>query len=137
MLNLVYSNQLMEHVHPDDAILQLRNVYRALTARGAYICVPPNRLSGPHDISKYFDEVATGFHLKEYTNTELSRIFKDVGFSKLFVLVGGGGFSLRFPMLPIRWLEALLAGLPRRLRLAVSSRLPIRPLLGIRLLAIK
>lgn len=77
---LAYSNQLMEHLHPDDALTQLANIYDALAPGGAYVCVTPNRLNGPCDISRYFDNVATGFHLKEYTATELIAMFRKVGF---------------------------------------------------------
>jgi len=69
-ISIAYSNQLMEHLHPEDAYYQLKNIYKALNNNGKYICRTPNRLSGPHDISMYFDNVATGFHLKEYTITE-------------------------------------------------------------------
>lgn len=64
-IDLAYSNQLMEHLHPDDAYHQLKNIYAALKPSGKYICITPNRLYGPTDISKYFDDVAKGFHLKE------------------------------------------------------------------------
>jgi len=79
-VTLAYSNQLMEHLHPEDALLQLTNIYRALAPGGIYICITPNRLNGPHDISRYFDDVATGFHLREYTSTELIAMFRRVGF---------------------------------------------------------
>ena len=71
-VDVAYSNQLMEHLHPDDALRQVREVYRALKPGGVYVCVTPNRLGGPYDISRYFDTVATGLHLKEYTVTECS-----------------------------------------------------------------
>ena len=38
---------------------------------GVYICITPNRVSGPHDVSRGFDEVATGFHMHEYTGREI------------------------------------------------------------------
>ena len=78
----------MEHLHPDDAFEQLENIYRALTPGGVYICVTPNRLSGPHDISSLYDEVATGFHLKEYSISELHSLFRRVGFSRIRVHFG-------------------------------------------------
>ena len=71
---------------------QLKNIYQALAPGGSYLCFTPNRLSGPHDISKYFDEVATGFHLREYTNTELVAIFKKTGFSEIMVYMGFKGY---------------------------------------------
>ncbi len=82
-INVAYSNQLMEHLHPDDAYEQLQNVYRVLSYGGKYICITPNRLLGPHDVSKYFDKIATGFHLKEYTSTDVHSLFRKVGFSKI------------------------------------------------------
>ena len=63
-VDVAYSNQLMEHLHPDDAVEQLHNVYRALKPGGAYICITPNALCGPHDVSRGFDREPTGFHLK-------------------------------------------------------------------------
>ena len=50
-VDVAYSNQLMEHLHPDDAVEQLANVYDALKPGGVYLCITPNRVSGPHDIS--------------------------------------------------------------------------------------
>ena len=66
-VDVAYSNQLMEHLHPDDALEQLRSIYQVLAPGGVYVCITPNRLNGPHDISGYFADVATGLHLKEYT----------------------------------------------------------------------
>ncbi|MGF1491700.1 MAG: class I SAM-dependent methyltransferase [Microcoleaceae cyanobacterium] len=97
-VDVAYSHQLMEHLHPDDALEQLRNLYRALAPGGIYICITPNRLSGPHDISRYFDEVATGFHLKEYTVTELSDLFRAVGFSKVTWVKDNGKMHLEIPV---------------------------------------
>jgi SAM-dependent methyltransferase len=52
-VDLVFSNQLMEHLHPDDASAQLQEIYRVLRNGGSYICVTPNRANGPHDCSAY------------------------------------------------------------------------------------
>jgi SAM-dependent methyltransferase len=90
-IQVAFSNQLMEHLHPEDALTQLRNVYDALAAGGVYICLTPNRLTGPHDISRQFDDVATGFHLREYTIAELRKVFLDVGFRRTSIIIGGRG----------------------------------------------
>lgn len=97
-VQLAYSHQLMEHLHPEDAQEQLSGIYRALAPGGKYICITPNRLSGPHDISRYFDDVATGFHLKEYTVSELYQLFKQVGFSKVVWVKNKGKITLKFPL---------------------------------------
>ncbi len=136
-VDVVYSNQLMEHLHPDDAFEQLVNIYRALVPGGMYICITPNRLSGPHDVSRYFDEVATCFHLKEYTTNELSSLFRRAGFSRAKVYMGGKGRYIGLPASLFFLHEALLAKLPFRLRKVIARSLPVRFMLGIRLVGIK
>jgi len=136
-IDLAYSDQLMEHLHPDDAIDQLRDIYKSLTQGGRYICITPNRLSGPHDVSQYFDDIATGFHLKEYTLRELSEIFRSVGFRRTQVLVGARGFQVRVPAILPRIIEFLLENTGRRFGRNVARGLPFRLILGIKLVGIK
>ena len=66
------------HLHPEDAGDQLTVRFPARAC--VYVCITPNRVSGPHDILGIFDDVVTGFHLKEYTFRELRRLFEDIGF---------------------------------------------------------
>jgi len=136
-VEVAYSNQLMEHLHPADAFEQLKNIYNALVPGGVYICITPNRLNGPHDVSKYFDEVATGFHLKEYTTFEIDSLFKKVGFSDVKVYIGGRGKYLRFPTFPIALFESVLDRFPYSLRKPIFGNLPFRLLLGTRFVGIK
>lgn len=125
-VNLAYSHQLMEHLHPDDALEQLQNIYTALSPKGLYICITPNRLSGPHDVSKYFDEVATGFHLKEYSVTELNDLFRKVGFSKVNLYKSYKQNYLAIPLNPLtlsvfKGCEELLSILPFPLRRKIAN----------------
>ena len=136
-IDLAYSNQLMEHLHPDDAYAQLQNIYAALAPGGAYVCVTPNRLNGPHDISAYFDETATGFHLKEYTTRELVTLFRSVGFSSVRTFVGGKGIFFEAPPWTVSACESLIERLPRRLRRRVAGHFPFKPILGIRIVGMK
>jgi SAM-dependent methyltransferase len=135
-VDVAYSNQLMEHLHPDDALEQLEGIWRALRPGGVYICLTPNRLSGPHDISEHFDSVATGFHLKEYTIGELSQLFRKVGFRKVQTLLGRRGVCVPAPVAPVVAGEALLGLLPARPRRALGRTFG-RAFLGIRLLGTK
>ena len=135
-VTVAFSNQFMEHLHPDDAREQLQNVHECLTAGGHYVCVTPNRLSGPHDISKYFDTEATGFHLKEYTVTELLALFETVGFSHHRSFVGKKQIYVRVPIAFQRSLEALIGLLPNAARRTLV-RPPFSGLLGIRLVGRK
>jgi hypothetical protein len=124
-------------LHPDDPAEQLKNIFHALIPFGVYICVTPNRLSGPHDISKYFDEVATGFHLKEYSTLELSSLFRKVGFSRVRAYIGAKGKYVGLPICTIGLCETLLDKLPYATRKIIMRIQPIKLLQEIRLIGIK
>jgi ubiquinone/menaquinone biosynthesis C-methylase UbiE len=128
-VTVAYSYQLMEHVHPDDALEQLANIYHALAPGGVYICITPNRLSGPHDVSRYFDTKATGFHMKEYTVTELGTIFRQTGFRKVSLMAGLQGRFLSLPLGPVRMLESLLSCFGRKLGRKLADTPVVRNLL--------
>lgn len=136
-VDVAYSNQLMEHLHPDDALDQLRGLHAALKPGGVYICITPSRLTGPHDISCVFDREAKGFHLKEYTVGDLAALFRQVGFTKIRIIFGGKG---RFTLLPA-WTaticEKLLDMLPHSLSKAIALKPPFRWLFGVRLAGFK
>ena len=136
-IDLAYSDQLMEHLHSEDAREQLKNIHRVLVPGGTYICITPNRLSGPHDVSRNFDDVATGFHLKEYSLTELSQMFSAAGFRQLQVLVGARGIHIRTPTAVIKLVESILTSAPRRLGRIIARGLPLRLVLGVKLVGIK
>ena len=136
-VDLVYSYQLMEHLHPDDAREQLENVFSVLKSGGIYICETPSRLSGPHDISRYFDTYASGFHLKEYTTTELVDLFRGIGFKEVSAYSGLKGRYFRVPMVMIRMLESTLSEIRENWRYGLARRIPCRLLLGTPIVAIK
>ena len=136
-IDLAYSNQLMEHLHPEDALEQLRNIHAALRSGGSYLCITPNRINGPHDISRLFDRVATGFHLKEYTNRELKSMLETTGFSRFSALVLFRGFGFSLPLTPIEWFEWMLSQLPYPLHAKLARLPPFRVLLGVSMVATK
>jgi SAM-dependent methyltransferase len=136
-ITVAYSNQLMEHLHPDDALDQLANIYRALAPGGVYICLTPNRLTGPHDISRYFDTVATGFHLKEYTCTELIAMLRSVGFRTVHQCLRKGSASVTVPGPLAQCTEWMIERLPPRLQKRASTTRLVRGLLEICLIARK
>jgi SAM-dependent methyltransferase len=134
-VDVAFSNQLMEHLHPDDSLRQLENVFRALKPGGLYFCITPNRLSGPHDVSRAFDSTATGLHLKEFTVTELDALFRRVGFSKTTVYTGVSNVLL--PVWPYKIAEKILDILPPRLRKLLTFNKLVRFLLGVKLVGTK
>ncbi len=125
-VDVAYSHQLMEHLHPDDAIEQLQAICHALIPGGTYICITPNKLSGPHDVSQHFDEVATGFHLKEYLLSELYQLFRSAGFSKVSLYKSYKTTHIHIPLSGITMplfiaLESVLKVLPFPLRRKIAS----------------
>ncbi|MCB9655463.1 MAG: class I SAM-dependent methyltransferase [Deltaproteobacteria bacterium] len=136
-IDVAYSNQLMEHLHPDDARAQIENIHRVLAQGGVYVCLTPNRLSGPHDVSRLFDQAARGFHLKEYTASELKRLFLDVGFSRVSIYCFVRERPVRLPSRFVALAETLLDASPWSLRRVLSDRLPFKALLNNLVLATK
>jgi len=136
-VDVAFSNQLMEHLHPRDAAEQLANIHRALAPGGVYFCITPNRLYGPRDISATFDEVATGLHLREYSARELRRLFLDAGFSSVRFYAGARGTYARIPFGMISLFEEFLESLPYRMRKRLADNAPARALLGLRVAAVK
>lgn len=135
-IDFVYSNQLMEHLHPDDAREQLAEIARVLAPGGRYLCVTPSRLSGPHDISMYFEDRPTGFHIKEYTYAELADLFGAAGLRESSVVLSKGHRTVALPLWVGRVLEEVVGRLAATAsRPALSTKL--RNLLGIRLLGRK
>jgi SAM-dependent methyltransferase len=136
-ITLAFSNQLMEHLHPDDALQQLQNIYDALAPGGAYICFTPNGLSGPHDISRYFEPVASGFHLKEYTCGEAISLFKRVGFKSVRQCFRTQTSLVPGSTLLTRIAESSLQMAPRSVRALATRNKSVRGLLELRLIAQK
>ena len=136
-VDVAFSDQLMEHLHPEDAAAQLRNVHRALKSGGVYVVVTPNRVYGPSDISAFFDDEARGFHLKEYSLDEMRAAFLAAGFDRIHVYIGARGAFLRVPAWFVRGVEKLVASLPDGLRRKVADHKATRALLGLRVAGIK
>jgi len=125
-VDLVFSNQLMEHLHVEDASEQLREVFRVLRSGGRYVCSTPNRLTGPHDISCYFRYEPAGFHMREYDHRALAGLFRGVGFAKVAGSVTVKGITLNLPIGAIAPAEALFERLPVRLR----NRIALMPIVS-------
>lgn len=136
-VDVVYSKDLFEHLHPEDAELHLRNVSDVLKPGGIYICRTPNALSGPHDVSQFFDDtVATGLHLKEYTTTELAGLCRQNGFTRAYPYLWTNRRYIPVPLWVVSLAEGTVGMLPHRICRQIAGRLPMKRFLG-RVIAVK
>lgn len=116
-VDLANSDQLMEHLHVEDAKDQLREIHRVLRRGGHYVCTTPSVVTGPHDISALVDDVATGMHMREYDYRSLRALMLKAGFRRVeFPLVIAGYRLATLPYRLMRGIEWALQRLPARLR---------------------
>lgn len=83
--DVVFSQQVIEHLHPEDVPDHFAESFRVLRSGGVLSVETPNRRTGPQDVSRGFVPEAEGLHLKEWFVGELIREFRQAG----FVRVGG------------------------------------------------
>jgi len=139
--DLAFSCHFIEHLHPDDAASHAREMHRILRPGGHYLVVTPNRLYGPHDVSRYFAEEAQGLHLREYTHADLARLLRRAGFEQVRRLRGIGVRPEERAVWPAAIAETTAGVLPTALRRALLGRYgrgtspPFRPLEQVMLVA--
>jgi SAM-dependent methyltransferase len=130
-IDVAFSFQVIEHIHPDDVVEQLKEIYRVLKPGGLYYCITPNRLYGPNDISRDFDREATGLHLKEYSITDLLKLFRSIGFKKVWIERMIKGYHCAAPILPARLLESAIECLPWSIRTPLARSFVMSRLLNV------
>lgn len=132
-VDVLYSSQVLEHLHPDDCVIVVRNAFAALKPGGLFINIVPNWLTGPHDISKYFVNRAEGLHLHEYDNRELSKLLCESGFESCQSYVGTHSICFPLPSKLVGALETVSQAFPQNWR----KNIIMRGLTGVRMAARK
>lgn len=113
-LDLVFSDQIIEHFHPDDVVDHFRLVWRLLKPGGRYVFRTPHALTGPHDVSQYFSYEPEGFHLKEWNFNEMQELLKQQGFSKFIPFWNARGLHWPMPYPYFASCEAIIGRIPKR-----------------------
>ncbi len=121
-MSLVYWNDVIEHIPPDETLDYLRRIHELLAPGGALVTVTPNWHMRPSDVTCLFcppRTEAAGVHLKEYTLREMTRLLTAAGFRRVatpwmvtprrMLFWGNGLAGLK------RWLEPALEWMPFRL----------------------
>lgn len=123
--DVVFSDQILEHIHPDDIPLHFSLAHRALRVEGCYLLRTPHRLSGPHDVSRYFSDEPKGFHLQEWTIRQIASEANDCGFDLETAYWQARSIVIRPPLAYFRIVEKVLSPLPvRRRRGAATLMIP-------------
>ena len=136
-IDLAYSNQLIEHLHPEDAIEHVKDISRILNKGGKYICITPNGINGPHDISRFYGNDLVGFHLKEYLPSELKKLFIANGFKRVraYMIVRRRIFYISIRI--IRITEIVLLLFPKKIRNKLCNFSLIKRINNVIIIAIK
>ncbi len=138
--DLVFWNDVFEHLAPDEVPAFLRRIYALLAPGGYLVTITPNWHMRPSDITVDFcppRTTAVGFHLKEYTLREVSACLRDAGFDRVatpllithgrIVLAGSGLAGLKRLFEPwLEWLPFRLAKLACR-GMGLSCTIARRP----------
>lgn len=111
-VDVVFSDQLIEHLHPQDTALHLSLVHRILKTGGRYVFRTPHAFTGPHDVSRYFSDEPEGFHLKEWTYSEIRTVFENLGYRRFLSRWYAKGINFRVPHSCFYACERILALLP-------------------------
>ena len=92
--DLVHSNDVLEHLHPDDAPAFMERVSALLRPGGYFWLVTPNHWTGPGDATQLRHPLGTpakGLHLHEYTLGELTTLLHTSGFGSVRARLWAGG----------------------------------------------
>ncbi len=137
-ISLAISNQLLEHIHPDDTLAHLREVSRILEGGGRYLIMTPSAVCGPHDVSRYFDRRARGMHLREFDAETIRNCLRAAGFKRLvFYAARGGHLFFSMPYWLARGLDLAFSLVPSSLHTLLVRNKLTRALLGLTVVAYK
>lgn len=135
----VISDQVVEHLHPDDVVTHFAGCRAILRPSGKLLFRTPHAFTGPHDVSRVFGfDAPVGMHLHEYTNRELVARLRAAGFARVAAVLPlpplaarGGPAALvsRSYLAGMLLFERAMAPLSAGRRHAVTARLPgpLRP----------
>lgn len=97
----VFSDQVFEHLHPDDHLTHLSEARKVLASGGRYILRAPHRSGGPRDLSEIFGlDEAVFLHLCEPDYALMHSLCLRAGFDRVSAVLASGrlGVALASPL---------------------------------------
>lgn len=122
-VDVCFSYQFLEHLHPEDVDPHFQMARRVLKSGGVYVFDTPHRYTGPHDISAHFTDRLECFHFQEWTHREMRKLLKRHGFSTAWVFRFGQPQKSIWVNALVDGLELVLSPLPHKLRRSLCQRL--------------
>lgn len=122
-VDICFSYQFLEHLHPDDIDPHFQIARRVLKPGGVYVFDTPHRYTGPHDISAFFTDRLECFHFQEWTHREMRKLLKRHGFSTTWVFRFGKPQRSVWANALVDGLELMFSPLPHKLRRKLCQRL--------------
>jgi len=122
-IDVAFSYQFLEHLHPEDIPLHFAMVTKILKPGGIYIFDTPHRFSGPHDVSRFFGDELQCFHFQEWTYREMRGLLKQNGFDGIYAYRRARVWKGKVANALLAATESAVGILPRRLRRKLSDRL--------------
>lgn len=121
--DVIFSYQFLEHLHPDDVEPHFRNVSRLLKPGGWYVFDTPHRLSGPHDVSRYFGKGLDCFHFQEWTYREMTETLKQHRFGETAIFRLGRPWNSGLVRAGVQLVERIFEVVPALQGGAVARKL--------------
>ena len=89
-IDIFYWNDVIEHIPEDEIEEHIRLLAKKMAPKGLIITITPNRLNGPHDITRHYEPrgIAKGFHFYEYTFKEVLGLFKKYEIRSGYCILG-------------------------------------------------
>ena len=122
-IDVVFSEQFVEHLHPDDALEHFGIVHRMLRSGGRYVLRTPERWTGPHDVSRWFSTTPQGFHLREWSYADLVHAGRQCGYRRCEATWQARGICARWPLAVALTVEGAVAHMPLGWRRTLGHKL--------------
>lgn len=119
-IDIAFSDQLLEHLHPEDTKLHFTMIKNLLKPNGIYVFRTPYKYSGPHDVSQYFSNTAEGFHLHEWTFQDVQETLQSLNFKEWYGYLRKKKITIKIPAYILITAEKILRYLPWRIRRVVA-----------------